>query len=212
MAMLTTTTNVMTMAESSTPDDQRLIPGDPLPPLSFPADQPPAVDRAMRLRWLWLAWLLAMLFHVDLGLMPLFHGQSPEIESQVPVAMLPLLFGAMLGYFLVPLACVVTIAYAASDPSHAARWRPWRRLHFWISVVYTVSNLPHLIADILVPDSRADQVALMVVLVLIGLVINGEGWAWWRDAASHAGPAAAQRPAIASPASSKTPSNSTELR
>lgn len=179
--MLTTATDVRTMAESSTPDDQRLIPGDPLPPLSFPADRPVAVDRAMRLRWLWLAWLLAMLFHVDLGLMPLFHGQSPEIESQVPVAMLPLLFGAMLGYFLVPLACVVTIAYAASDPGHADRWRPWRRLHFWISAVYTVSNLPHLIADILVPDSRADQVALMVVLVLIGLLINGEGWAWWRE-------------------------------
>ncbi len=210
--MLTTTTDVITMAESSTPEDQRLIPGDPLTPLSFPADQSVAVDRAMRLRWLWLAWLLAMLFHVDLGLMPLFHGQSPEIESQVPVAMLPLLFGAMLGYFLVPLACVVTIAYAASDPGHVARWRPWRRLHFWISVVYTVSNLPHLIADILVPDSRADQVTLMVVLVLIGLLINREGWAWWREAARHAGPAAAQRPAIASPASSNTPSNSTELR
>lgn len=206
--MLTTATRVMTMAESSTPDRRLLIPAHPLPPLSFPADRLPAVDQAMRLRWLWLAWLLAMLFHVDLGLMPLFHGQSPEIESQVPVAMLPLLFGAMLGYFLVPLACLVTIAYAASDPGHPARWRPWRRLHFWISVVYTISNLPHLIADILVPDSRPDQVGLMVVLVLIGLLINREGWAWWREA----GPAAAQRPAIASPASSNTPSNNTELR
>lgn len=210
--MLTTAMGAMTMAESSTPDGKLLIPAHSLPPLSFPADRLPAVDRSMRLRWLWLAWLLAMLFHVDLGLMPLFHGLSPEIESKVPVAALPLLFGAMLAYFLVPLACLVTIAYAASDPGHPARWRPWRRLHFWISVVYTVSNLPHLIADILVPDSRPDQVALMVVLVLIGLLINREGWAWWREAARIAGPAAAQRPAIASPASSNTPSNNTELR
>ncbi len=146
-----------------------------------PSASLPPVDRALRLRSLWFAWLLAMLFHVDLGLMPLFHGQSPEIESHVDPAQLPLLFAAMLAYFLVPLASIVLIAYAASDPGPAVRWRPWRRLHFWISVLYTVTNLPHLLADILVPDARGDQIALMVVLVLIGLLINREGWCWWRE-------------------------------
>ncbi len=140
-----------------------------------------AIDRALRLRSLWLAYLLAMLFHVDLGLMPLFHGLSPEIESQVDPARLPLLFGAMLIYFLVPLASILLIAYAASDPNRLLHWRAWRRAHFWISVVYTVTNIPHLIADILVPDARLDQIALMVVLLLIGLLINGEGWCWWRE-------------------------------
>jgi hypothetical protein len=38
------------------------------------------------------------------------------------------------------------------------------------------------VADILVPDSRADQVALMAVLLLIGVLINREAWAWWREA------------------------------
>jgi hypothetical protein len=51
-------------------------------------------NHAQRLITLWIAWLLAMLFHVDLSLMPLFHGQSPEIDSQVPLGALPLLFGA----------------------------------------------------------------------------------------------------------------------
>ena len=32
-----------------------------------------------------------MLFHVDLGLMPLFHGQSPEIHSHVQEGALLLL-------------------------------------------------------------------------------------------------------------------------
>jgi hypothetical protein len=41
--------------------------------------------------------------------------------------------------------------------------------------------VPHLIADIVVPDSRGDQVALMVVLLGIGLLINREGWLWWRQ-------------------------------
>ncbi len=139
-----------------------------------------ATNHAQRLITLWIAWMLAMLFHVDLGLMPLFHGQSPEIHSQLPTSALPLLFGAMLGYFLLPLIAIVLISYAdtASDP--ALRWRPWRRLHFWFSIVYSVTNVPHLIADILVPDARGDQIALMAALTVFGLLINVEGWRWWR--------------------------------
>ncbi len=139
-------------------------------------------DHALRLRSLWLTWLLAMLFHVDLGLMPLFHGVSPEIHSHVNPSKLPILYSAMLGYFLVPLVAILLIAYAASDPEHAQAWRPWRRVHFWLSVVYTVTNFPHLIADILVPDARVDQIVLMVALVVFGLLINLEGWRWWRQA------------------------------
>lgn len=141
-----------------------------------------SLRHGLRLICLWMVWLLAMLFHVALGLMPLFHGQSPEIHSQVSSAALPWLFGAMLAYFLLPLIAVVLIAYACTSSAPPQRWRPWRRLHFWFSVVYTITNLPHLIADILVPDSRADQIVLMAALVVFGLLINWEGWRWWRDA------------------------------
>ena len=143
---------------------------------------PAVIDHALRLRSLWIAWLLAMLFHVDLGLMPLFHGISPEIHGHVDAARLPLLFGAMLAYFLLPLAAIVLIAYAASDPGHPRRWRLWRACHFWISIFYTLTNIPHLAADILVPDARADQIVLMLALVVLGLLINREGWLWWRCA------------------------------
>jgi hypothetical protein len=141
-----------------------------------------AIDHALRLRSLWLAYLLAMLFHVDLGLMPLFHGLSPEIASQVPPGRLGLLFWAMLVYFLIPLGALLRISWAASQPTRPGHWLRWRRTHFWISVVYTLTNIPHLVADILVPDSRGDQVALMAVLLLIGVLINREAWAWWREA------------------------------
>ena len=109
------------------------------------------------------------------------HGISPQIESQVPPARLGLLFWAMLLYFLIPLGCVLRLAWAGSEPLRPGGWRGWRRLHFWISLLYTATNIPHLLADILVPDSRSDQVALMVVLLGIGLLINHEGWAWWRQ-------------------------------
>ena len=36
----------------------------------------------LRVAGLWCAWLLLLLFHVELGLMPLFHGASVEIKSQ----------------------------------------------------------------------------------------------------------------------------------
>ena len=61
-------------------------------------------DHALRLRSLWMCWFLAMLFHTQLGLMPLFHGISPAIESHVPAQQLPALYAGMLIYFLVPLA------------------------------------------------------------------------------------------------------------
>jgi hypothetical protein len=141
----------------------------------------PSIHQALRLITLWIAWLLAMLFHVDLGLMPLFHGQSAEIHSHVQAGALPLLFGAMLGYFLLPLIAIVLIAYAATAAAPARRWQPWRRVHFWFSVVYSVTNLPHLLADILVPDARLDQILLMGVMAVFGLLINLEAWRWWRQ-------------------------------
>jgi hypothetical protein len=45
-----------------------------------------------------------------------------------------------------------------------------------LSVVYSLTNIPHLAADILVPDARVDQIVLMLARVVIGLLINREGW------------------------------------
>lgn len=153
-------------------------------PTAPPAQPRGHIDHALRLRQLWLCWILAMLFHTDLGLMPLFHGISPEIESHISEARLPLLFWAMLIYFLIPLASILLISYAASDGIRPRRWRSWKRIHFWISLLYTATNVPHLLADILIPDARGDQVALMGVLVILGVLINLEGWHWWRGSAS----------------------------
>ena len=138
---------------------------------------------SLRLRHLWTAYLLAMLFHVDLGLMPLFHGLSPAIESKVPKESLAAVFWAMLIYFLIPLFSLLLIAYAAGADQgpHRRFWQRWRAVHFVLSVIYTITNIPHLIADILVPDSRGDQVFLMLVLLGLGLLINREAWMWWRQ-------------------------------
>jgi hypothetical protein len=138
------------------------------------------VDHGLRLAGLWMAWLLVMLYHVELGLMPLFHGVSVEIKSHVPPGKLPAVFMAMLAYFLLPLLALLLTIHAISAPLSWSNGIGWRSAQFWFSVGYTVSNVLHLIADIRIPDSRSDQILLMFVLTAIGLLINREAWLWWR--------------------------------
>ena len=131
---------------------------------------------AVRLSGLWAAWLLVMLFHVELGLMPLFHGLSVEIKSQLAASRVPRLFLAMLFYFLLPVGAI----HAIADPNGWSASSSWRGSQFLFSVVYSITNVIHLIADIRIPDSRTDQVILMSVLTLIGLLINQQAWVWWQ--------------------------------
>ena len=138
-------------------------------------------DHALRLAGLWLAWLLVMLFHVELGLMPLFHGLSVVIRSRVPADRLPALFLTMLIYFLLPVLALLLLVHALSAPSGWSASPLLRGGQFWFSALYTLSNAAHLIADIRIPDARGDQVLLMVVLTMIGLAINLEAWQWWQS-------------------------------
>lgn len=135
---------------------------------------------ALRVAGLWGAWLLLMVFHVELGLMPLFHGASVEIKSHVAQSQLPRLFLAMLVYFLVPVFAMLLAVHAVSEPASWSNSAPWRQAQFLLSVVYSVTNLVHLLADLRIPDARSDQVLLMLVLTLVGLMLNRDTWLWWQ--------------------------------
>lgn len=141
----------------------------------------PSVVHGLRLASLWAAWLFVMVFHVELGLMPLFHGLSVQIESKLPTTRLPAVFLAMLLYFLLPVLAMLLAVHAAT--ADATGWTASPLLRggqFWFSLLYSISNLAHLIADVRIPDSRFDQVLLMVLLTLLGLAINLEAWRWWQ--------------------------------
>ncbi len=139
----------------------------------------PAIDHGLRLAALWGAWLLLMLYHVELGLMPLFHGLPVVIKSHVPPERLPRLFAAMLIYFLLPLAAMLLVVQARSAPGSWADSSLMRGVQFWFSLVYSLSNGLHLAADMVIPDSRRDQVVLMLALTALGVLINVEAWQWW---------------------------------
>jgi len=142
--------------------------------------QAPVIDHGIRLAALWAAWLLLMLFHVELGLMPLFHNLPVAIKTQVPEGRLPRLFAAMLIYFLLPLAALLLVVQAGTNSGSWAGSGVMRGAQFWFSVLYSFTNALHLVADCRIPDSRSDQVALMVALTAIGLLINIEAWLWWQ--------------------------------
>lgn len=88
-----------------------------------------------------------------------------------------------------PLAAAILITYAetAAAPERRAWWRSWwrwswwRRGHLGLSLVYTDTNAAHLVVDLVIADSRADQGVLMAVMLAIGLLINREAVLWCRD-------------------------------
>ncbi len=135
---------------------------------------------SLRVAGLWGAWLLLMLFHVELGLMPLFHGVSVEIKSQVAASRLPRIFLAMLLYFLIPVIAMLLAIHAVSEPGGWSNTMPWRQAQFLLSILYSLTNLAHLVADIRIPDSRSDQVVLMLMLTLVGVLLNLQTWLWWQ--------------------------------
>jgi hypothetical protein len=90
------------------------------------------------------------------------------------------LFWAMLWYFLSPLLAMLLAIHAVSEPAGWSAASGWRQMQWVLALIYSITNAAHLVADIRIPDSRSDQVFLMLVLTLVGLLLNLETWLWWK--------------------------------
>jgi hypothetical protein len=119
---------------------------------------------------LWTAFLLALLFHTDLGLMPLFHGQS--IANSYDPQDISWILWLMLCFFVPPLCAIVLTTFTDS--------KNYRIGHFWLTVIYSLLNLVHLIADLLVKPIVWYQIALMTILVVIGMLLNLVAYRWMK--------------------------------
>jgi hypothetical protein len=123
---------------------------------------------------LWTSFLLGMLFHTDLALMPLFHGLAVQ-HSHVG-GNLHNVFGFMLVFFTLPMLAII-----ASTFTHA---KSYRSFHFALTIVYSFLNLGHLIADVTV-GAPWYQIVLMVLLLLIGLLLNLVSFQWLKSKATR---------------------------
>jgi hypothetical protein len=117
---------------------------------------------------LWTAFLLVLLFHTDLGLMPLFHGQS--VAHSQDTSDISGILWSMLAFFIPPLLAIILPTFTDS--------KRYRTGHFWLTVIYSFLNLAHLIADLFVTPIAWYQIALMTILVLIGIVLNLVSYQW----------------------------------
>jgi hypothetical protein len=123
---------------------------------------------------LWTVFLLGTIFHTDLGLMPLFHGLevAESVKAQNIDEISWVLWG-MLIFFTLPMLAIVGTAFT--------NLRRFRAIHFGMTVIYSILNLGHLAADLLLPKIVWPQIALMLFLFLIGLLLNLVSFQWWRD-------------------------------
>jgi ABC-type spermidine/putrescine transport system permease subunit II len=131
------------------------------------------MDYCHRIINLWIVFLLGMLFHTDLGLMPLFHDLSvAEFHGQTIADVVPI-FWLMLMFFMIPLWAIVLLSFTQS--------RGTRQVHFGLTVVYSMLNLGHLMADLMLDEIVWYQIFLMVFLFLLGLLLNIVAWRWLRS-------------------------------
>ncbi|PZD70896.1 hypothetical protein C1752_08671 [Acaryochloris thomasi RCC1774] len=121
---------------------------------------------------LWTTFLLGMLFHTQLALMPLFHGIDVTQSHTHEYLELSSILWLMLGIFALPMLAIVAIAFTAS--------RRFRQLHFGLTVFFTVSNLLHFVSDVLV-SVPSYQLFLMALLFAIGLLLNLVSYQWIRE-------------------------------
>jgi len=123
---------------------------------------------------LWIVFLLGLLFHTQLGLMPLFHDLSisnshaKSMEEIAPVLWL------MLAFFIVPMVVIITTVFIDS--------KLYRSIHFGLTVFYTMLNFSHLVADLMVSPIAWYQIILMAILFIIGLLLNLVSFQWMRKA------------------------------
>ena len=125
-----------------------------------------------RINALWTVFLLGTLFHTDLGLMPLFHGQTVALGDAPKTANVSFILWLMLAFFALPMIAIIATTFTQS--------RRYRVIHFGLTVIYTVLNFLHVTMDLTVQPIAWYQIALMTFLFCVGLLLNWVSWEWMK--------------------------------
>jgi hypothetical protein len=119
---------------------------------------------------LWSVFLLGTLFHPQVDLMPLFHDLSVVQSHAKSVDSINWVLWLMLAFFTIPMMVIILTVF-----THSMRYR---KLHLGITIFYSVLNISHLVADLIVQPIFWYQIALMAILVGIGLLLNWVSYQW----------------------------------
>lgn len=131
-----------------------------------------AVNSPEKIIALWTVFLLGTIFHTQLALMPLLYGESvaiPRYHGTTPISHL----WGMLGFFVLPMIAITATLFYSS--------KRYRMIHFGLTVFYTVMNFLHVVLDLMVRPIEWFQIALMVVVFIIGILLNIVAFQWLRE-------------------------------
>lgn len=128
-------------------------------------------DFPLKVMALWTVFLLGLLFHTQLALMPLFHGIVVAESHTHEYMNLDVIMWFMLIFFGLPMLLILGIVFWPS--------RRFRQIHFGITLIYTILNVIHFVMDVLV-GAPSYQLLLMLFLVTVGLLLNGVSYHWMR--------------------------------
>jgi hypothetical protein len=134
-----------------------------------------SINYRERIIALWTVFLLGTLFHTQLALMPLFHGidvgMMRHIHQQTATMaeIQPVLWGMLL-FFILPMLAIIATAFY--------QFKGYRVFHFGLTLVFSVLNLFHLVADLLVKPIFWYQIVLMSLLLGIGILLNVVSYQW----------------------------------
>jgi glucan phosphoethanolaminetransferase (alkaline phosphatase superfamily) len=120
---------------------------------------------------LWSSFLLALLFHTQLGLMPMFHGMEITHSHADEFVNPDFVFWFMFLFFAFPVLAIALTPFTSS--------RLYRKLHFGLTLIYSVLNFAHLTIDIMI-KVPSYQIVLMVILFALGIALNIVSWQWMR--------------------------------
>lgn len=128
---------------------------------------------------LWSVFLFGTIFHTQLGLMPLFYGESVAMPGTNGVTNVSHLW-LMLGFFVLPMIAIVATAFINS--------KRYRIIHFGLTILYSVMNFLHIVLDLLVKPIAWYQIALMVILFIVGILLNVVAFQWMQAHFNHKKP------------------------
>lgn len=120
---------------------------------------------------LWTTFLLGTLFHTQLALMPLFHGQ--DVAHQHNNGEISWILWLMLVFFLLPMLAIIATTFTQT--------RRYRVIHFGLTIIYSFLNLLHVVMDLFVTPIAWYQITLMIVLFFMGLLLNITAYQWMQQ-------------------------------
>ncbi|EKU96366.1 hypothetical protein Lepto7375DRAFT_0362 [Leptolyngbya sp. PCC 7375] len=129
-------------------------------------------DFSLKVMVLWTVFLLGLLFHTQLALMPLFHGINVAESHTHEYMNLGVIMWFMLIFFSLPMLAILGSIFWPS--------RRFCQVHFGMTLVYTILNIIHFVMDVLV-GVPGYQLMLMIFLVAMGLLLNVVSYHWMRD-------------------------------